>query len=341
MSKNIDENDGILIPNTPDDYISDLILCELPEAGSCLLVTAWDGTLSIYKTNSETSGRENIPSLFKRIKYEMPLLCCCVLNSEIYVGTVQGQLLRYDIIMDSFTPVLITGEDISTLALCKIFVYEDQRLKNSLICVSWDGSISVVDVHQGKIDIRIQLKEDCKILTADCNSKRLIIVETGHKLRLFEFPLQEYDEGTSIASALKYQIRDVKLLPMTDGYVISSIDGRVAVEYLTEPDKQFAFRCHRLNLKDTQFVFPVNTLAFCPGTSKILTGGSDGAVSYWNLDTRRKLKQFPKFNSTSVVKLVCDKGLFYVATSDDSFKSNATIDSNIELQPSSIYVVHL
>ncbi|CAB4256306.1 similar to Saccharomyces cerevisiae YOR026W BUB3 Kinetochore checkpoint WD40 repeat protein that localizes to kinetochores during prophase and metaphase [Maudiozyma barnettii] len=341
MSSSITNNEGILIESTPDDYISDLVISELPNIGPCLLVTAWDGTLSIYKTNSEITNKDKLPSLYKRGKNETPLICCCVLNLDIYVGTVQGQLLRYDIGTNMFKPVLVTGEDVSTLALCKIFVYGNHHLNNSLICISWDGSISVVDVGLGKIDMRIQLKEDRKILSADCNSNKLILVETGHKLRLFELPLREQDEGISMVSALKYQIRDIKLLPTSSGYVISSIDGRVAVEYLNEPERQFAFRCHRLNLKDTQFVFPVNTLAFCPGTSKMLTGGSDGAVSFWNLDTRRKLKQFPKFNSNSVVKLVCDKDMFYVATSDDSFKTNATIDSNIELQPSNIYIVSI
>lgn len=334
-----------LIQDTPDDYISDLVLSdEVISIGKCLLVTAWDGTLSIYETNSENIDRPNLNTnvnLINRGQYENPLLCCCVLDSNIYVGTVQGELLRYDITSSQFMSILQTQEDVATLGICKIFPYRVSGSQSCLICVSWDGSISVIDINRGTVEIKILLSEVSKILTADCDSNQLIIVETGHKLRLFKFPLSENDEGVYFTSALKYQIRDVKLLPDSKGYIISSIDGRVAVEFFNNSDKQFAFRCHRLDLKDTQFVFPVNTLAFCPNSSKVLTGGSDGTVSYWNLDTRRKLRQFPKFNSNSVVKLVCDENEFYVATSDDSFKTNATITNDIDLQPSSIYVVPL
>ena len=334
-----------LIADTPDDYISDLVLSdEIISLGKCLLVTAWDGTLSIYETNSESMDSVNFNTnvkLISRGQYENPLLCCCVINSNIYVGTVQGELLRYDVTMDRFIPVLKARQDVATLGVCKIFPYQVSGSDNCLICISWDGIISVIDINRGTIDIRVVLSEGSRILTAACDSNQLIIAETGHKLRLFKFPLRENDKGISFTSALKYQIRDVKMLPNSKGYIISSIDGRVAVEFLNEPDKQFAFRCHRLDLKDTQFVFPVNTLAFCPNSSKVLTGGSDGTVSYWNLDTRRKLKQFPKFNSNSIVKLVCDENEFYVATSDDSFKTNATITGDIELQPSSLYVVPL
>ena len=335
----------LLIPDTPDDYISDLVLSDkIVDLGECLLVTAWDGTLSIYEIKSEKGDKANYNksvNLINRGQYENPIICCCVVDSNIYVGTVQGEILRYDIATSQFVSVLQTQEDLANLAICKIFPYRVSGSPSCLICVSWDGSISVVDINKGTVAMRIRLNEGSKILTADCDSNHLIVVETGHRLRLFKFPLRESDEGKSFNSALKYQLRDVKMLPDSKGYIISSIDGRVAVEFFNESEKQFAFRCHRLDLKDTQFVFPVNTLAFCPNSSKVLTGGSDGTVSYWNLETRRKLKQFPKFNSNSVVKLVCDKDEFYVATSDDSFKTNATITNDIDLQPSSIYMVSL
>ena len=51
-------------------------------------------------------------------------------------------------------------------------------------------------------------------------------------------------------SNLKYQTRNVACFPDKRGYVLSSIEGRVAVEYLDpSPEVQrqkYAFKCHRM-----------------------------------------------------------------------------------------------
>ena len=50
-------------------------------------------------------------------------------------------------------------------------------------------------------------------------------------------------------SSLKYQTRCVRSFPNKTGFVLSSIEGRVAVEYLDpSPEvqkKKYAFKCHR------------------------------------------------------------------------------------------------
>ena len=51
-------------------------------------------------------------------------------------------------------------------------------------------------------------------------------------------------------SSLKYQTRCISCFPNKTGYVLSSIEGRVAVEYLeSNPEankKKYAFKCHRI-----------------------------------------------------------------------------------------------
>ena len=158
----------------------------------------------------------------------------------------------------------------------------------------------------------------------DVDNERMVIATSRNKVRLFELPLRPKDKGTEVESGLKYQARKVKLTPQGDGYVCSSLDGRVAVEYLEDESRKFAFRCHRLNLVDTSMVFPVNALSFRPNSNVLYTGGSDGSVSCWNLTSRKKVEQ-----------VLC------VATSDDSFKTNATKDETFELQPSRLYIVFL
>ena len=64
------------------------------------------------------------------------------------------------------------------------------------------------------------------------------------------------------------------------GYVLSSIEGRVAVEYLDpSPEVQkrkYAFKCHRNKDGDVEHIFPVNAISFHKEYNTFATGGSDG-----------------------------------------------------------------
>lgn len=53
---------------------------------------------------------------------------------------------------------------------------------------------------------------------------------------------------------------------MIIGYVLSSIEGRVAVEYLdTQQEiqqKKYAFKCHRVKEEEIEKVYAVNAVSF-------------------------------------------------------------------------------
>lgn len=65
-------------------------------------------------------------------------------------------------------------------------------------------------------------------------------------------------------SSLKFQTRCIKCFPNKQGYVLSSIEGRAAVEYLdTGPEMQkmkYAFKCHRIKEDGIEKIYPVNAI---------------------------------------------------------------------------------
>jgi len=71
-------------------------------------------------------------------------------------------------------------------------------------------------------------------------------------------------------SSLMQQTRAVRCNPDGMGFVLSSVQGRVAIEYFDpRPQVQahkYAFKCHRTNDKKTgiQTLYPVSALAFHP-----------------------------------------------------------------------------
>jgi cell cycle arrest protein BUB3 len=102
-------------------------------------------------------------------------------------------------------------------------------------------------------------------------------------------------------SSLKYQTRTIRFFPGGSGIALGCIEGRVAIEYLTELGvdppadgssssggvaKKYAFKCHRKG----DLVFPVNCIEFHRGSPCTLaTGGCDGEVILWNGLAKRRL----------------------------------------------------
>lgn len=313
----------------PPGHISDMALGSLPNVGPVLLVTLWDGIIMVYKRIFKPDGDQDIDMILS-ITDDTPLLSVCIIESKIYVGTVTGELLECDFENKCFASVVGLCRTIAAMGICKLFHHKQGQI-NYIICISWDGTINVVNVDLGVLELWMRATDGEKVITADCNSEQLIIATTGKKILRFDLPLVINSQSTHLSPALKYQIRDIKLLPTKDGYVISSIDGRVAVEYFNNPEKEFAFRCHRKDAKDMQLVYPVNCLAFVPGTLKLLTGGSDGCVSLWNLETKRKIKQYESFSSLSVVKMVTDGEQYFTGVSDDSYKTAPVGSEEVEM----------
>ena len=88
--------------------------------------------------------------------------------------------------------------------------------------------------------------------------------------------------------------------------MLSSIEGRVAVEYLDPaPEaqkKKYAFKCHRIKEAGTENIYPVNAITFHNTYNTFATGGSDGFVNIWDGFNKKRLCQFHKY-PTSVCSL--------------------------------------
>lgn len=117
--------------------------------------------------------------------------------------------------------------------------------------------------------------------------------------RSLKEPLQKRE------SSLKYQTRCVRSFPSGEGYVCTSIEGRVAVEFIDPSEEiqgqKYAFKCHRSAIpeqENMERVYPVNAAAFHPTFGTFATGGSDGVVNFWDRVNRKRIRQLPKYHSS-------------------------------------------
>uniref|UniRef100_A0AC34QRU5 Mitotic checkpoint protein n=1 Tax=Panagrolaimus sp. JU765 TaxID=591449 RepID=A0AC34QRU5_9BILA len=177
----------------------------------------------------------------------------------------------------------------------------------------WDNLVKLWDVrasmpvHATEVDDKVYALATTGYQAVVGTSDRRILV---FDLRNMKGPIQNRE------SPLKYQTRSIRCFPDGKGFVMSSIEGRVAVEYFDlNPEVQknkYAFKCHRQKIDNSEYIYPVNAIAFHPIYNSFATGGSDGLVNVWDPDNRKRLCQLRKFN-TSVVSLDFSADGVYVA----------------------------
>lgn len=82
-----------------------------------------------------------------------------------------------------------------------------------------------------------------------------------------------------IESPLKWQTRCITCFPDHTGFLVGSVEGRVAVHHVEDhqQSRNFTFKCHR----DGNDVFAVNAMSFHPQHGTFVTAGSDGAYNFW------------------------------------------------------------
>lgn len=147
-----------------------------------------------------------------------------------------------------------------------------------------------------------------KVYSMDVSQNILVVAMSDRLIwiydtRRLDAPLQKRE------SSLKYATRCVKAFPSGEGYVCTSIEGRVAVDFVDPSEEmqsqKYAFKCHRAAVpgeEDMEKVYPVNAAAFHPTYGTFATGGTDGVVNFWDRVNRKRIRQLPKY-PTSIASL--------------------------------------
>lgn len=140
-----------------------------------------------------------------------------------------------------------------------------------------------------------------KIYTLDTCDDKLVVGTANRKIKIWNLRNMTAPEQ-SRESSLKFQTRCIRCFPNKQGFVLSSIEGRAAVEYFDmNPDvqrKKYAFKCHRTKdtkeekTSNTELIYPVNAIAFHNEYNTFATGGSDGMVNIWDGFNKKRLCQF-------------------------------------------------
>lgn len=276
----------------PEDSISSLEFC--PSNPTYLLASSWDRHLRLY----DIATRQIVRDFAERA----PILACCFTSQSTAVsGSLDGSLRSYDLESGELSKCTSPhSKAISSLTF--------SSAHNILVSGSWDGTLSVQSGTLEGHAYSIKLPE--KIFALSNNENHLVVAMANRQVYIYALAdlkasLTQHSEVLPIQrreSSLKFMTRTVKCTTTQDatmaGYVSTSIEGRVAVEFMDPSEasqtRKYAFKCHRQKegTGDSVAVYPVNAVDFHPVYGTFATAGGDGVVSVWDLKNKKRVKQY-------------------------------------------------
>ncbi|XP_071492437.1 mitotic checkpoint protein BUB3-like [Diadema setosum] len=284
----------------PEDCISAVTFG--PNTSQFLLVSSWDDTVRLYDIQAN--------AMRAQYRHDRPVLDCCFYDqTHTYSGGIDNTLKMFDINTSSES-VLGTHEDaVKCVEYCPSV--------NVLVTGSWDQTVKLWDPRLGRSSGSFSQPD--KVYTMAVTGDRLVVGTAGRKVLVWDLRNMGYVQQRR-ESSLKYQTRCIRSFPNKQGYVLSSIEGRVAVEYLDpSPEVQkrkYAFKCHRLKVDGVEQIYPVNAIAFHNIHNTFATGGCDGFVNIWDGFNKKRLCQFHRYpSSISSLSFSNDGSVLAIASS--------------------------
>lgn len=302
MDKN-NQTQDYYIPDQIDDTIQSIKFSRINQSNNFLASGGWDSTLRLWEIKYSISGANpHAAQITSKLLYNStlsePILSLCWQQEtfNLFSGLSDGNIILNDLNKSSSTT--LGKHDLGVKELCWV------SNLNLLVSGSWDGKISLWDLKSPNPVATFETEK--KVFTMSCVYPLLIAGLSDRIICYFNLnKIQEigFKPEVIFESHLKYQTRSLSVFPEANGYVISSIEGRVAIKNLdlnnfpkiNQETKQlnsqndFAFKCHRIGEQVTE-AFPVNSISFNPAYGTFCTGGGEGTWLIWDKDNKSRLK---------------------------------------------------
>lgn len=312
----------------PKDIISCL---RFSPKDDVLLAGSHDRSVFLYNCQN--------PKLVAEFTSPSPVLSIAYSGHSTYAGLSDGSIRQVDYENMKFSSGFVNSTDHHI----SHGISELRAVSESLVVgTSFDGNIYYFDPRMNQLVHK--RKTGAKVFAMDATSNYITVGMSERKVEIYDLRNRESPWQTR-ASGLKYQI--TALRSFGEGYALSSIDGRVSIEYYDlSPQSQalkFAFKCHRHSDKaaNVDTVYPVTELRFHHTYNTLFTAGGDGHVCVWDWQRRKRMKQFapvaePK--AISHMDMNHDGTILAVGASDDRYTRKEDFDAPFEPVASKIHL---
>ncbi|KAL7119114.1 hypothetical protein ACP275_02G043200 [Erythranthe tilingii] len=295
---------GRELSSPPTDGISNL---RFSNHSDHLLVSSWDKSVRLYDASAD--------KLKVQFVHGGAVLDCCFHdNSSGFSASADHTVRR--LVFDLKNEVILGRHDAPVR--CIDYSYATGQV----ITGSWDKDLKCWDPRgaSGKEHCLVgTYTQPERVYSLSLVGNRLVVATAGRHVNVYDLRNMSQPEQQR-ESSLKYQTRCVRCYPNGTGYALSSIEGRVAMEYFdlseASQSKKYAFKCHRKSEAGRDTVYPVNAIAYHPIYGTFATGGGDGYVNVWDGSNKKRLYQYAKFpTSVAALSFSRDGRLLAVASS--------------------------
>jgi len=255
------------------------------------LVSSWDKQVRLY------DGRKNESKA--KFEQKSAVLDCAFSDDDqkAFVGSVDKLVTMID--LKTGTTSVLGQHDKAV----KTINFSDST--SVVFSGSWDSSVNMWDPRTSKGVGSYTHKSKLKVYSMDTVAYRLVVAYSQRQVLIFD--VRQMDKPEQVReSSLMNQTRCVRCSPNGEGYALSSIEGRVAIEYFDLSSKvqkqKYAFKCHRKPVGKSQILYPVNSIAYHRSYGTFATGGCDGFVNVWDGNNKKRICQYPAY-PTSIAAL--------------------------------------
>ncbi|KAL5218330.1 hypothetical protein ABZP36_019014 [Zizania latifolia] len=261
----------------PTDGISNL---RFSNHSDHLLVSSWDKTVRLYDADANVLKGEFV--------HPGAVLDCCFHDDSSGFSAGADHTVRRLVFSSS-------KEDVLGQHDAPVCCVEYSFAAGQVITGSWDKTIKCWD-PRGASGTECTLvgtyDQPERVYSLSLVGNRLVVATAGRHVNIYDLrnmskPEQKRD------SSLKYQTRCVQCFPNGTGYALSSVEGRVSMEF-----------------------FDLSESAQSKKYGTFATGGCDGFVNVWDGINKKRLYQYSKYaSSIAALSFSKDGHLLAVASS--------------------------
>lgn len=304
-----------------------------------LSVAAFDDSVLLY--NCQSPDGHISPRLVSRFHSPSPVLTSAYTSSHAtFAGLLDGSVRQLDYENMKMSLPLLSADTGLSQGVNHLRAMPGDA--NLLVASTFAGCLTFIDPRVPRVCHQLT---STKIFALDATADRVTVARAAQLVEIFDLRALDSPCQTRL-SGLRYQVTALSCFPSGEGYALSSIDGRVSVEYYSEAlqERKYAFKCHRHRDKPAgvDMVYPVTQLLFHKHYNSMLTCGADGHVCVWNWETRKRMKQFPVVPGVPValshMDVNHDGTLLAVGAGDDLYLRRADFNEPMPPQRSRIYL---
>ncbi|KAJ8143802.1 hypothetical protein OY671_003082 [Metschnikowia pulcherrima] len=300
-------------------------------ANDTLLVASYDNNVSLYNYSKK--------SLAVKLASPAPVLSIAYSSHRTtYAGHLDGTIREIDFENMNFSRPCVSIQapdsaktdsvpNVSSGINC--FRSLDGT---SLVASTFSGVLVQFDPRSSRASHKTQTQG--KIFAMDTCNRKITVAKSQSAVEVWDarnmaVPVHKRSTG------LRFQATNLRCFPSGDGYALSSVDGRVSMEYYEDSasaqEQKFAFKCHRVKDKvaGEDVVYPVTGLEFHPQYKSLFTAGGDGNVCVWNWAKRKRMKllchHLESPRSISHMDISGDGQSLAIAVSDDSYTRASSV----------------